>query len=73
MSYPFFSQDWCDAAKSVANANTATYRGFKDPATFTNRMAFAPSVAKTSSHMWNGKPDKSFRGRLLSSTRLICG
>ncbi|QXC46341.1 hypothetical protein [Rhodococcus qingshengii] len=40
MSYPFFSQDWCDAAKSVANANTATYRGFKDPATFTNRMAF---------------------------------
>ncbi|WAM19257.1 hypothetical protein [Rhodococcus sp. JS3073] len=36
----FFSQEWCDAALEAANANDAMYAGFKDPATFTNRMEF---------------------------------
>lgn len=36
----FFSQEWCEAAREVANANAAMYAGFKDPDTFTNRMEF---------------------------------
>lgn len=40
MGYPFFSQAWCDAATTAANANEAMYQGFKDAASFTNRMAF---------------------------------
>ncbi|ABH00970.1 conserved hypothetical protein (plasmid) [Rhodococcus jostii RHA1] len=36
----FFSQEWCDAAHVAVNANPAVYQGFKDPATFTNRMEF---------------------------------
>ena len=36
----FFSQEWCDAAIEVVNANQAMYAGFKDPATFTNKMEF---------------------------------
>jgi len=37
----FFSSEWCDAARDVANSNEAVYRGFKDPATFTNKMELA--------------------------------
>jgi hypothetical protein len=40
MSVPFFSQAWCDAAKDACNTSEVMYKGFKDPATFTNRMAF---------------------------------
>jgi len=36
----FFSQEWCDAALEVVNANTAVYEGFKDPETWTNIMEF---------------------------------
>ncbi|MGH3555950.1 MAG: hypothetical protein ACRDTK_00200 [Mycobacterium sp.] len=36
----FFSQEWCAAAMEKMNANDAVYKGFKDPATFTNRMEF---------------------------------
>lgn len=37
----FFSQEWCDAAREAVNANTAIHQGFKDAATFTNKMEFA--------------------------------
>ncbi|RZL77299.1 MAG: hypothetical protein EOP32_25445 [Rhodococcus sp. (in: high G+C Gram-positive bacteria)] len=37
----FFSPEWCDAARDVVNANEAVYRGFKDSATFTNKMELA--------------------------------
>jgi hypothetical protein len=40
MSLPFFSQQWCDAAKAVTNTNEEMTRGFKDAGSFTNRMAF---------------------------------
>lgn len=40
MAVPFFSQAWCDQALEACNASEAMYQGFKDPATFTNRMAF---------------------------------
>lgn len=36
----FFSQEWCDAALNAVNANAEVYKGFKDPATWTNRMEF---------------------------------
>jgi putative sterol carrier protein len=36
----FFSQEWCDAALEVVNANQAMYDGFKNPSTFTNKMEF---------------------------------
>jgi hypothetical protein len=36
----FFSQEWCDVAIDKINANDEVYKGFKDPATFTNRMEF---------------------------------
>jgi putative sterol carrier protein len=36
----FFSQEWCDAAIDVVNANPAMYAGFKDPDSFTNKMEF---------------------------------
>ncbi|AWK72528.1 hypothetical protein CBI38_14095 [Rhodococcus oxybenzonivorans] len=41
MSLSFFSQEWCDAAKAVVNANEEMQRGFHDPASFTNRMALS--------------------------------
>jgi hypothetical protein len=40
-TFPFFSQQWCDAAREAANANEAMYQGFKDPATFTHIMALS--------------------------------
>ena len=40
MAVPFFSQAWCDEAMAACNASEAMYKGFKDPSTFTNRMAF---------------------------------
>jgi putative sterol carrier protein len=40
MSVRFFSQEWCDGAMAACNASKAMYAGFKDPSTFTNRMAF---------------------------------
>ena len=36
----FFSAEWCEAAIDVINSNEAMYKGFKDPATFTNKMEF---------------------------------
>jgi putative sterol carrier protein len=36
----FFSQEWCDAAIAMINTNEVMYKGFKDPATFTNKMEF---------------------------------
>lgn len=36
----FFSPEWCEAAMKACNASAAMYKGFKDPATFTNRMEF---------------------------------
>lgn len=36
----FFSQEWCDAAIDVINANEAMAKGFKEPETFTNKMEF---------------------------------
>lgn len=35
-----FSSEWCAAAREACNASEAMYKGFKDPATFTNKMAF---------------------------------
>ena len=40
MGIPFFSQAWCDEAKDACNSTEAIYKGFKDPSTFTNYMAF---------------------------------
>ena len=39
MAHPLFSQEWCDAAKEVCNANEDMYQGFKDASTFTHVMA----------------------------------
>lgn len=39
MAHLFFSPEWCDAAKEVANANDAMYEGFKDASTFSHVMA----------------------------------
>lgn len=36
----FFSQEWCDAARTEINDNKEVYKGFKDPDTFTNKMVF---------------------------------
>lgn len=37
----FFSQEWCDAAIDAINANSELCTGFKDSATFTNKMEFS--------------------------------
>jgi len=59
----FFSQEWCDVAREVANANDEMYRGFKDAATFSNYMGFGVI----------GRPDLAVHlewkaGRILSWT-----
>ncbi len=46
-----FSPEWCAAAKEAANASDAMYKGFKDPATFTNKMAFTCADRDLVTHM----------------------
>ncbi len=36
----FFSQEWCDAAREIANSNDEMYQAFHDASTFTNLMQF---------------------------------
>lgn len=41
MSVTFFSPEWCQLALAAGNASETMEAGFKNPATFTNKMAFA--------------------------------
>jgi len=47
----FFSPEWCEAAKEVANKNEKMYRGFKDASTFTHKMAFTCNDPDLVTHM----------------------
>jgi len=40
MAVKLFSPEWCEGAQEACNNSKAMYAGFKDPETFTNRMAF---------------------------------
>jgi|SwirhisoilCB1_FD_contig_41_5734932_length_847_multi_2_in_0_out_0_1 hypothetical protein len=40
MAMKFFSDEWCEAARTAINNNDAVYKGFKDPANFTHKMYF---------------------------------
>jgi len=46
-----FSPEWCDAAKEAVNASEAMYKGFKDPDSFTNKMAFTCSDVDLTCHL----------------------
>ena len=50
MSLSFMSADWCEAAKDACNASQAMYDGFKDPSTWTNKMAFATQDRELACH-----------------------
>ncbi len=56
----FFSPEWCAAAQQIVNANEAMYKGFKDPQSFTNKMAFTCGDTAVATHIeWQS-------GRILS-------
>jgi putative sterol carrier protein len=38
MAVKFFSDEWCEAARTAINNNEAVYQGFKDPTEFTHKM-----------------------------------
>lgn len=46
-----FSEEWCQAAMEAVNANEAVYNGFKDPKSFTNRMAFTCEEKGLTTHL----------------------
>jgi putative sterol carrier protein len=47
----FFSPEWCEQAKDVANANEKMFRGFKDPSTFTHKMEFGCTDRDLATHL----------------------
>jgi hypothetical protein len=47
----FFSSDWCKAAMPAVNESETMMRGFKDPASFTNKMAFTCSDRDLTTHV----------------------
>ncbi|TQR84313.1 hypothetical protein D8S82_22465 [Mycobacterium hodleri] len=49
----FFSQEWCDAARTEINDNKEVYKGFKDPDTFTNKMVFRTIDGPATTLQWD--------------------
>jgi putative sterol carrier protein len=60
-SEQFFSQQWCDAARTEVNDNKEVYKGFKDPDTFTNKMIFRTVDGPATTLQWD-------QGELVSWT-----